>query len=414
MTKDFLLMTIGSAGDVHPFVAVGAALKARGRSVTVAANDHFRPVIEGAGLGFEPLGVAADFERVSRHPDLWHPRRSFAFLVREGILPLLRPAYEMVRRRDPARTVVAASTLVLGARAAQEKDGYRVATVHLQPSVFMSARAPSALADLPSLERLPVPVTAFLLRAIEGLVLDRALAPGLNRFRAELGLPPVRRVFSRWIHSPWKVLGLFPDWYAPPAADWPPGVVLPGFVRFDRGEDGAPLDPALERFLADGPPPVVFTPGTANRQAARFFAASLAACRRTGRRGLFLTLDAAQVPPGLPPTVHHALYAPFSRVFPRAAAVVHHGGIGTTAQGLAAGVPQLVAALSHDQPDNARRLERLGVGAGLPIRRYDERRAAALLESLTGSAEVAARCRAARERVDFAGGAARACDALEA
>ena len=118
------------------------------------------------------------------------------------------------------------------------------------------------------------------------------------------------------------------------------------------------------------------TPGSAMRHAQEFFAESVAACQRLGRRGLLLTRFAEQVPTDLPETIRHLEYVPFSRVLPRAAALVHHGGIGTTAQALAAGIPQLVMPLAHDQPDNAARLERLGVGRTIAPRRYRAARAA--------------------------------------
>jgi rhamnosyltransferase subunit B len=404
-------MTIGSAGDVHPFVGLGRGLLRRGHQVSLAANPQFRDVVERAGISFLPLGSAALYEAMADDPDLWHPRRAFPLIAREGIPPLLRPAYELAAQA-PAGTVVAASTLVLGARVAQEKLGVRLATVHLQPSVFFSALRPPVLPGLPLAERLPAPLARVLFAAAERAGIDPLLAPALDRFRAEVGLPPVRRIFSRWMHSTWKVLGLFPDWFAPPQSDWPANVVLPGFIRYDQSEEGAVPDPGTERFLGGGEPPVVFTAGSAMRHARDFFAASVEACLLLGRRGLLVAAHGEQIPRGLPPSIHHAAYVPFSRVFPRAAAAVHHGGIGTTAQALAAGAPQLVAPLSHDQPDNARRLERLGAGLSLPPRRYTARRAAAALDRLLGSEQVRERCRELRRRTDFDAALDRACDAL--
>src|SRR5205085_2067897 len=107
---------------------------------------------------------------------------------------------------------------------------------------------------------------------------------------------------------------------------------------------------------------------------------------------------AAHVPASLPATVRHFAYVPFSQVFPRAAAVVHHGGIGTTAQALAAGIPQVIMPMGYDQPDNAERLVRLGVGAPLPPRRFTGARLAALLGKLLGP-DVRERCRALAERL---------------
>src|SRR5262249_16894786 len=142
-----------------------------------------------------------------------------------------------------------------------------------------------------------------------------------------------------------------------------------------------------------GPPPVVFTAGSAMRQGHAFFAAAAEACRLMGRRGLLVTRYPEQLPSPLPEGVGHCRYMPFSQLLARSAALVHHGGIGTTAQAFAAGVPQLVMPMSHDQPDNAARVVRLGVGRSLPPRRFKAPAVARLLGELLSSPEVAARCR---------------------
>ena len=204
---------------------------------------------------------------------------------------------------------------------------------------------------------------------MDRFLIDALLAPETNAFRAELGLPPVSRLFDRWLHSPQRTIGLFPEWFAPPPPDWPPNVVLTGFPLWDESGVRGPSS-ELEEFLGAGEPPVVFTAGSAMTQAQRFFQVSAEVCRATGRRGLFLTMFPEQLPAPLPDGVRHFDYVPFSAVLPRSAVLVHHGGIGTTAQALAAGVPQLVVPAAHDQPDNAVRVRRLGAGEFLLPRSY--------------------------------------------
>jgi UDP:flavonoid glycosyltransferase YjiC (YdhE family) len=187
------------------------------------------------------------------------------------------------------------------------------------------------------------------------------------------------------------VLGLFPEWFAPPQPDWPSNVHLAQFPLWDEATV-TPPQAELDDFLAAGTPPIVFTPGTANVQARSFFAAAVEACARLGRRGLLLTKFAEQVPSDLPASVQHFEYVPFSRVLPRAAAIVHHGGIGTTAQALRAGIAQLIMPLSHDQPDNAARLKRMGVGDSLPPAAFRAERLTPMLARLLESAQVRARC----------------------
>ena len=238
------------------------------------------------------------------------------------------------------------------------------------------------------------------------------MAPQINAFRAELGLPPVRRIIDSWWHSPRRVIGLFPEWFAPPQEDWPPQVRLTDFPLYD--ESGTtPLPAELERFLQDGSPPIVFTPGSAMWQANSFFEESARAAASIGRRAVLLSRHADHLPARLPPGVIHVPYAPFSQLLPRSAAMVHHGGIGTAAQAMAAGIPQLITPFTHDQPDNAQRLENLGIARTISSRRYRAAKIANLLKELLADATIGQRCREIASRFETKAGIPRACDLIE-
>src|SRR4029450_1449672 len=225
---------------------------------------------------------------------------------------------------------------------------------------------------------------------IDRFLTDPLIAPKLNAFRQELKLPPVSRVFRDWLHSPRRVIALFPDWFAPPQPDWPPGLRLTGFPQYDES-DQQELSPALLQFLDAGDAPIVFTPGSANQNAAAFFRAAVDAGARLNRRALLLTRHTDHLP-ALPPTVHHEGFAPLSRVLPQCAALVHHGGIGTLAQALAAGVPQLTMPMGFDQPDNTTRLLRLrGAKGGAPSQ-FSGDNVAPLLDALLTDPAVASSC----------------------
>ena len=406
-----VLPTVGSAGDVVPMVGIGAALLARGHRVTVLTNPYFRAMVEGAGLELAAVGTAADFERTTTNPDLWNPVRALGVVARDGIAPAMRPTYEYLSALDPAETVLAASGLAFGARLAQERLGFPLVTVDLQPTLFLSAHDNADMGTLTLPDRVPVGLRARWMGTVERHLVDPVVAPELNAFRDELGLPPVSRVFSRWIHSPRRVLGLFPRWYAPPQPDWPPQLVQTGFVSHQS--DGAALPPDVEEFLAGGDAPVVVTLGSAMRHGDRLFAAAVDAGRALGRRTILLTRYRDQLPPRLPAGVLHAGWVPLGLLLPRAAALLHHGGIGTAAQGLAAGIPQLVVPFAHDQPDNADRLVALGVAARLDPGRITAARVAGALDRLLGDPVVRGRCVGYAVRVDFARAAAEACAVIE-
>jgi UDP:flavonoid glycosyltransferase YjiC (YdhE family) len=229
------------------------------------------------------------------------------------------------------------------------------------------------------------------------LVIDRLMGGPVNRFRKSVGLGPVKGLFADWFHSPDRVIGLFPAWFFSPPGDWPRQTVLTGFPLYDESEV-TPMEDRLEKFLDAGEAPIAFTPGSAMRFGEKFFSVATEICRRMGRRGVLLSRHADHLPGNLPAEVLHVSYAPFSKLLPRSAALMHHGGIGTCAQGMAAGVPQLVTTMAHDQPDNARLLRRLGVAEELRIRKFSAKRGAAALKRLLGSPEVAGNCAAVRAK----------------
>jgi UDP:flavonoid glycosyltransferase YjiC (YdhE family) len=220
----------------------------------------------------------------------------------------------------------------------------------------------------------------------ETFFLDPAACPTINTVRSEYDLAPIRHI-SQWWHSPQCILGFFPAWYAPPQPDWPRQFVQCDFPLWDELAEEA-LAPEIEDFLQAGEPPLVFTPGSANLFGSAFFRAAAESCRLLGRRGMLCSRFGHHVPSTLPPGVQHFDYVPFSRLLPRAAAVIHHGGIGTTSQSLAAGIPQLIMPISHDQPDNAYRVRQLGVGDVVWPRRFNPSVVARTLSQLLSDPEV--------------------------
>ena len=411
--RDILIATLGSGGDVNPKIALGLELQARGHEVTLITNGYHRLRVESAGLAFHEVGSRQDYERLMQDPDLWHPGRGFQLLAREGIPSMLRPVYEMIASRDPARVLVISSGLVLAGRIAAERLGLPQITVQLQPSVIQSLDATPALVPPLTDMRWPRAWRRLILAALNRLAIDPIVGASVNPLRAELGLPPGRDFFGSAFHSPLLTLGLWPEFFAPPQPDWPPSIRCTGFVRYDApGEHVAPQ--GLEAFLTAGDAPIVFTPGTAMQLGQRFFEAAVEAARRLGRRAILLTPHREQLPEALPETIAHFDYIPFSEVLPRAAALVYHGGIGTLAQAMAAGIPQLVMPMAHDQPDNARRVKALGLGDWIAPARFTGPRVARRLGTLLADASLAHRCAELAPRIDFDAGLLRACDAIEA
>lgn len=410
---NFLLATIGSAGDVNPFIGLGRELKRRGHRVTLLTCAYFAESIRRAGLDFAETTTREEYLEMIEHPDLWHPIRAAPFVMQKAIAPLIRRVYgHIMERYEPGRTIVAASTLSVGARVAEDAHGVPTATIHLQPAVVRSIVSPPKLPGMLNGPRVPRWLLGAQFWLADKIVVDRILAPEINGLRKDLNLPAANRFFGDYLHSPQRTIGLWPDWFAPPQSDWPPSMRLAGFPLYDE-HDVASLDAELQQFLDAGTPPLAFTPGSAMKQGAPFFAAAAEACRRLGRRGLLLTRHPEQLPPTLPNGVRHVDFAPFTHLLPRCAALVHHGGIGTMSQAFAAGIPHIIMPLAHDQYDNAARVERLGVGTSLPPKRFTADRLAVALQSLLDSPSVKNACREYAAKLTSNTALADAADLLE-
>ena len=408
-----LMAPVGSHGDVHPFVGLGLGLQARGHRVTLIATEIFAGLAERHGFEFAPTMNRADYERTIANPDLWHPKRSARVIFDDALMRKDLPiGHEHIRARyEPGDTVLLAGPLSLPARVAHDKLGIPLATVHLAPIGLFSAVDTPIYPTVRMRPWWPAPLKRLVFWMGDRYLLDPKILPRLNEFRATLGLPPVKRVLGKWIHSPQLVLGLFPEWFGH-APDWPAQVRTPGFIRYDQA-DGAAVPAEVGAFLDAGDPPIVFSFGSAMRTGRKYFDAAVGACAALGRRGLLLAKRTEQIPPDLPPSILQADYVPFSAVFPRAAAVVHHGGIGTTAQALAAGVPQVVMPMSFDQPDNAERLRKLGVARVVPAPEFDGASLTAALRELFADPGVPKACADLRGRMRESDPLSAACDLIE-
>ena len=228
----------------------------------------------------------------------------------------------------------------------------------------------------------------------------------LVKFRSRLGLPPSLKNELIDGFSPFGTLTLFPAAFSPTQPDWPVGTHQIGFPFFDE-ETTSEISPQLQTFLTAGSPPVVFTLGTAIvLMETSYFEVAYQAVKSLGLRAVFLV---GKKPSRIPaaamtdPQIHISQYEPFSKLFCRAIAIVHQCGVGTTAQALASGRPQVLVPFAHDQPDNARRVVAMGCGVSIPARRLSVVRLIAALKNVTESETVIARARDVVGELDIDG-----------
>lgn len=406
----YLLTPVGSSGDVHPFVGIGRELQSRGHEVILFAAEPHRQVVEKSGIHFVATVSAQNYNEATENPDLWHPRKGVETVLRM-IVPSLESSRQALEQHYLPGSVVVGHPLAFYARVFEELHQATAFTIHLAPSSIRTRFKVPALPPGSDISGWPLWLKRSLWYLVDKVGIDPVIAPALNQWRASLGLAPVSRIFNHWLNSPNGVIGLFPDWFGPRQPDWPEHFHSASFPLWDDPA-GSPIDAELSAFLDAGSPPVVVSPGSANRHAHEFFAAATEALKRLNRRGLFLTGYPEQIPSGLPDNIVFRKYAPFSTVLPRSAALVHHGGIGTLAQALSSGVPHLIMPMAFDQPDNAMRAESLGVARWLVPKKFTADRVTRALDELLGSATVATEVKNCRERLRGKSGIGMACDLL--
>jgi rhamnosyltransferase subunit B len=424
-SKRIVLSTFGSFGDVHPYVALARELKARGHRPVIATSEMYREKMDAAGVELhavrpDDLPTYEEPERVSAMVEkMVHPRTGMDEIFKKMILPYVRASYEDITAAVRGADLLVTHPLPFVGPVVAEKTGVAWASTVLAPASLLSHYDPPVFPQLGALNRL-VRLHPLVMRALmrAGRWVMRDIGRAVNRLRAEEGLPPSPgHPFMEAQYSPRLNLALFSKVLAAPQRDWPANTHVTGFPFYDRRDYFGETEtvPELLDFLDAGPPPVVFTLGSAAFWVAKdFYTESIKSARALGVRALLLVGHENYRPAGaLPEGVAAFEYAPFGEVLPRAAATVHHGGVGTTGQSLRAGRPQLVVPFSHDQFDNGARAARLGAARVLPRPKYSATTAERELRVMLNDQNYATRAAEVGEIVRSEKGAEAACDLIE-
>lgn len=404
----------GSYGDVYPYVGIGKALQARGHHVTLALPRYYIPMVEKEGLSGRAVGPDIDPTDRDRIAGVMDPVKGSERIIREWLMPVLRQTYEELREAARDADLLVSHPVAFAAPVlAAHRQMPWVSTV-LAPMSFFSATDMPVLPPAPRLihlRRLGPWFGRTMMRLARHATRDWSTA--VYTLREQLGLPRGGDPIFEGQYSPMLNLALFSRVVAAPQPDWPANVIETGFV-FYNGPD--PLSPELEAFLASGSPPVVFTLGTSAVGAAgTFYEESAAAAAKLGVRAVLLTGGHAENVPRRTASRDILLVdrAPHQLLFPRAAAIVHQCGAGTTAQALRSGRPAIAVPYAHDQPDYAFRVTSLGVARTIFPGAYRASRVARELSHLIGDAGYATRAAAIAETVRAEGGAEAAAAAIE-
>ena len=415
-SKRIVITTFGSYGDIHPYMAIAMELRARGHQPVIVTSELYREKLQTAGLDFVPsrphIPSPQEQDPVMLEKIL-NPKSGTAYLLNELLFPFVRDGYEDLLPAVEGADLLLTHPISFAGPLVAQKTGIQWVSSVLAPASFMSAYDP------------PRPPFWQWMRHVK-ILGPRFVAAFFNQakkvfrnkeyddFRRELGLPNRGNPVFEGQHSPTLILALFSRLFAQPQPDWPPHARATGFAFYD-GRNELPMPAELLQFLDAGEPPIVFSLGSSAVWAARdFYRESAAAAKLLGRRAVLLIGDERnQLAEQLPPGVIAVNYAPFESLLPRACAIVHPGGVGTTSQGLRAGIPSLIVPFAFDQPDNAAHAEKMGCSRTLPRARYRSDRVAKELDTLLTKGDYTNRAREIGKALRQENGAANACDLIE-
>lgn len=385
---------VGTRGDLNPMLTVGSELVRRGYDCTVLAGDWQESSVRRAGLGFHAILSQRQFQQFNENlRTAASPGASWLAFFYDAVFPATAPTFDYLNERvaEHRDLVLIGASHVIGLRLAAERFGLRWVTTNVQPEPLRLS-----------------PEHEY------SIYMNGLLTRLLDQQRRHAGLAPAGRPFIEWLDSDRRVVSLFPEWFLVPGIDGhaqAQGRMLD--FLFDDPQAGAGTPRALDVFLAEHEAPIVFTAGTGATSVREFFATAVQSATALTRPALLLTKARDQVPDPLPPGILQVDYLPFAELLPYAGGIVHHGGIGTFAQALRAGIPQIVMPGGFDQFDNAAKAVTFGVGDRIDPGRFDRQELSSKLDRVLSDVAVAEQCRRYRDRFDRTHTVAWCCDALE-
>jgi UDP:flavonoid glycosyltransferase YjiC (YdhE family) len=415
-----VLSNIGTLGDTNPLIAIALELKRRGHVPVMALPAVYEPKIRPLGLEFHAVRPDIDPNDTALVKLIYDIKDGTEHGLRDFLFPALRKTYadllDAVTKPERADLLLVGELNYAGPLVA-EMTGIPWASYVLAPLSFFSAFDPPALPGYPRLARADRAVPGFgrVIKRVARFV-SRKWPEPIYELRRELGLLTGANPLFDAKHSPYLVLALFSRVLGTEQKDWPENTKITGFCFYDADAGNQALPENLEKFLAAGEPPVVFTLGSAAvLTAGKFYEFSARAAIRLGIRAVLLigADPRNRLRTALPESICVAEYAPYSALFNRAALVVHQGGVGTTAQCLRSGKPMLIVPFSHDQPDNSRRMLRLKVARVIQRGNYMPMRVARRLRAMLDEPRFSRRAKSVAQRLSHEDGVRTACDALE-
>lgn len=361
---DIAVIALGSRGDVQPYIALGKGLKQAGHAVRLITHENYRRLVESSGLGFYPArGDVQAFAESDEMRDLLASGNFFKITAKTASAAKEAAAHWA---EDGLAGSQGADLLLAGYGGMSlgldlsEKLGIPLIHVHVFPftptNEFASVLLPQSLAKLGGTVNL---FSHHLTRQI----MWQSIRAGDNVIRQKLGLPsaPFWGPYRSKAYTRFPVLYGFSSHVIPKPTDWK-NTYVTGYWFLEASDEWTPPED-LVQFIQAGPKPIYIGFGSmGNRNPEETKQLVLDAVDRSGQRAILLSGWSGFAKEDIPETVYLADSLPHSWLFAQVAAVVHHGGAGTTAAGLRAGVPSILIPFFGDQGFWGDRVYKLGVG----------------------------------------------------
>lgn len=399
---NILITSVGTRGDVDPFLVLGAKLQEQGHTIYFFTANVYKTLVTTNGFNYIEVLSNEDYTEFLNDENSYNAKSAFKSVAKYFVLKPMRATFYAMGGFASSDCMIISSPLMIGAKLASEVFGIKMITVSLQPIAYLSSEKPSPFySGLNILAYTPRLLRKFIFYLIKKLVTDPQITAKIDDFRSEIKLPLIKHDFRKWFFLNTFNIALFPSWFAAPASDWPNPVNLSGFVHLQNRNDKN-LDSTVMDFINNGESPILVTFGTGMKNCRSVLQTSLDIARQLNKRIILLTSFKEQVPVLNPEMELHIGYANMNQLLNHVCVFIHHGGIGTSALALSHEVPQLIIPLLFDQPDNALKLSNLGCALTLSLKEFTVNNGAKYLTKLLNDEQIKASCAKYAKMVNFA------------
>lgn len=389
-----IIVTLGSVGDINPFIWMGRVLSKAGHHLVFLTNPYYKKLITDEGFEFHAVGTTDDYYIATSPPittgnkfkdkgiGVVTIKRLFNYMY----LKPSKDIYDVVNRIKTPDTIILNHFCVYGAKIAAEKLKINNINISLSPHWLRTFKAVDGFSTL---------MESKLVKVTNNFIDNQLLKKPINNIRRELGLQPLRKSSAEWMFEGTNWC-LFPEWLLQFKLSNDLNADFVGFPESLNRENNLPDD--VINFLSTHEKPILFTPGTAFRKNKDFFSEAVLTLRKMSKPGIFLTKFKEALPEELPDNIIHAEYLPLEQLLDKSCAIVHHGGIGTSSEALKAGIPQLICYRMDEQKENARAIKALGVSYELPFEEFDSGLLVKCLKMIC-SKDVLVKCNEIKEKL---------------